>query len=194
MCYTLRFSLVHFIDTRKYLQTYESWVTNGSCHCFKTFTTSDSSKLIQHSTNYWEQQYLNNVSEMYNIHFRYSKVLASDHRFSNIRRYFLCRLMIESYGLFLVPNECPFAIMLRAGWSYDIETLSVILALCVGNPSDTVFTGYIFTHWGRDKMAVIFQTTFSNAFSWMKTFEFRLRFDWNLFLRFELTIFQHWFR
>ena len=33
-----------------------------------------------------------------------------------------------------------------------------------------------------------------NAFSWMKTFEFHLRLDWNLFLRFELTIFQHWFR
>ena len=25
------------------------------------------------------------------------------------------------------------------------------------------------THWGRDTMTVIFQTTFSNAFSWMKT-------------------------
>ena len=29
------------------------------------------------------------------------------------------------------------------------------------------------THWGRDKMAAIFQTTFSNAFSWMKMHEFR---------------------
>ena len=24
------------------------------------------------------------------------------------------------------------------------------------------------THWGRDKMTTIFQTTFSDAFSWMK--------------------------
>ena len=38
------------------------------------------------------------------------------------------------------------------------------------------------------------QTTFSNAFSWMKIYEFRLRFHWNLFLRVQLTIFQHWFR
>ena len=52
----------------------------------------------------------------------------------------------------------------------------------------------LLTHWGRDKMAAISQTTFSNAFSWMKMHEFRLRFHWNLFLRFELTIFQHWFR
>ena len=50
------------------------------------------------------------------------------------------------------------------------------------------------THWGRDKMAAIFQTTFSNAFSWMKMFEFRLRFHWSLFPRVQLTIFQHWFR
>ena len=42
-------------------------------------------------------------------------------------------------------------------------------------------------------MAAIFQTTFSNAFSWMKMYEFRLKFHWILFLRFELTIFQHWF-
>ena len=27
--------------------------------------------------------------------------------------------------------------------------------------------------WGRDKMAAIFQTTFSNEFSWMKMYEFR---------------------
>ena len=28
-------------------------------------------------------------------------------------------------------------------------------------------------HWGRDKMAAISQTTFSNAFSWMKKYEFQ---------------------
>ena len=44
------------------------------------------------------------------------------------------------------------------------------------------------THWGRDKMAAIFQTTFSNAFSWMKIFKFRLRFHWSLFPRVQLTI------
>ena len=50
------------------------------------------------------------------------------------------------------------------------------------------------THWGRDKMAVISKTTFSNAFSWMKMFEFRLKFLWSLFPRVQLTIFQQWFR
>ena len=37
------------------------------------------------------------------------------------------------------------------------------------------------------QMAAIFQTTFSNGFSW-------LTFHWSLFLRVKLTIFQHWFR
>ena len=31
------------------------------------------------------------------------------------------------------------------------------------------------THWGRDKMAAISQTTLSKPFSWMKMFEFRLK-------------------
>ena len=50
------------------------------------------------------------------------------------------------------------------------------------------------THWGRNKMDAISQTTFSNAFSLMKIFEFWLKFHWCLFLRVQLTIFQLWFR
>ena len=50
------------------------------------------------------------------------------------------------------------------------------------------------THWGRDKMADIFQTTYSKAFSWMKKVWFRLKFHWGLFLWVRLTISQHWFR
>ena len=50
------------------------------------------------------------------------------------------------------------------------------------------------THWRRGKMAAIFQTTFSNAFSWIKMSEFRLIFHWNLFPRVQLTISQRWFR
>ena len=60
-------------------------------------------------------------------------------------------------------------------------------------PSSLELVWYL-THWGRDKMAAIFQTTFSNAISWMKMFEFRLKFYWSLFLKVQLIIFQHWFR
>ena len=41
----------------------------------------------------------------------------------------------------------------------------------------------------------IFKTIiFSNVFSGMKMHGFRLRFHWSLFLRFQSTIFQNWFR
>ena len=33
-------------------------------------------------------------------------------------------------------------------------------------------------HWSREKMAVISQTTFSNAFYWIKMHEFRWKFHW----------------
>ena len=52
----------------------------------------------------------------------------------------------------------------------------------------------VLTHWGWDKMAAIFQTTFSNRFSGMKMYEFRLTFHWSLFLEVQLTILQHCFR
>ena len=50
------------------------------------------------------------------------------------------------------------------------------------------------THWGRDKMAAIFQTAVSNGFSWMKMYELWLKFHRSLFPRAQLTIFQHWIR
>ena len=34
------------------------------------------------------------------------------------------------------------------------------------------------TSWGQDKMAILSQTIFSNAFSWMEMYEVRLRFHW----------------
>ena len=52
---------------------------------------------------------------------------------------------------------------------------------------------WVSTHWCRDKTAAISQTTLSIAFSWMKMLELRLNFHWSLFLRVQLTIFQHWF-
>ena len=50
------------------------------------------------------------------------------------------------------------------------------------------------THLPLDQMAAVSQTIFSNAFSWMKMYEFRLKFHRQLFLWVQLIIFQHWFR
>ena len=49
------------------------------------------------------------------------------------------------------------------------------------------------THSGWNQMDAVSQTTVSNALSWMKIYEFRLRFHWNLFLMIQSTKFQHWF-
>ena len=48
----------------------------------------------------------------------------------------------------------------------------------------------LLTHLPLDKMTTISQTTFWNAFSWMKRFVFWYEFHWSLFLRVRLTIFQ----
>ena len=43
----------------------------------------------------------------------------------------------------------------------------------------------------QSKVAAILQTTFWNAFSWMKMYKFRLIFHLSLFLSFQLTTIQH---
>ena len=57
-----------------------------------------------------------------------------------------------------------------------------------------IIVSLIPTHWGRDKMGDISQTTFSHAFSCMKIYGFCLRFQLSFFPRFLLTIFRHCFR
>ena len=44
------------------------------------------------------------------------------------------------------------------------------------------------------QLAAILGATLSNAFSWMKIYEFQLQFHWNLFLWVQITTFQHWFQ
>ena len=75
----------------------------------------------------------------------------------------------------------------------SFSSLPELISVTASSRRRLLFGEYL-THWGRDKMAVVSQTTLSNAFSWMKMLEFRLRFLWSLFLRVQLTIIQHWFR
>ena len=57
----------------------------------------------------------------------------------------------------------------------DAFNITVIL-----RGESTVHQWIPLTHWGRDKMAGIFQKTVPNAFSLMKMYEFRLKIHWNL--------------
>ena len=61
-------------------------------------------------------------------------------------------------------------------------------------PYHTKCTTHFLTHWGRDQMDAISQTTFSRAFSSLKMAVFELNFHWNMFVRVQLTIIEHWFR
>ena len=85
------------------------------------------------------------------------------------------------------PHVGPMNLAIRVSLIWVWKWLILRLHLHLPRTTDL-------THWGRDKMAFISQTTLSNAFSLIKMYEFRLRFHWNLFPRIQLIIFQHWFR
>ena len=66
---------------------------------------------------------------------------------------------------------------------FDIFRIIVFQQPMLDNQIDKDIAQDMFelTHWGRAKFATISQTTFPNAFSWMKMHGFRLKSHWNLF-------------
>ena len=78
-------------------------------------------------------------------------------------------------------------------WFYSLEILQWV-SRCRWLVADGYLFNFSFNTLRPRQMDVISQTTFSSAFSWMKMFELRLKCHWSLFLRVQLTIFQHWFR
>ena len=97
---------------------------------------------------------------------------------------FRCRHAVDS-------SSCGFQLLrfVASGWHHFL-VLVFPWFLC----SNLRIIDHFLTHWGRDKIDAILQMMFSNAISWKKMFEFRLKFHWSLFLKVQLTIFQHWFR
>ena len=85
--------------------------------------------------------------------------------------------------------------------NYQSKWFQVYIAFIIAKGYHQFVIIYVFlpvpwcalTHWGRDEMDAISQTTCSSAFPWMKMFEFWLKFHWSLFLRVQLTIIQHCF-
>ena len=90
-----------------------------------------------------------------------------------------------------VSSNCAVASM---RYIIIIIVIVIIIIIIIIINATLSWTNADLTHWGRDKMAAIFQTTFTNGFSWMKIYEFRLTFHWSLFIGVQLTIYQHWFR
>ena len=52
----------------------------------------------------------------------------------------------------------------------------------------------VLTHLPLDNMAAISQMICSDAFPWMESYVFWLKFHWSLFVTVHLIIIQHWFR
>ena len=109
-----------------------------------------------------------------------------------INKYFTILLYTMNY----ISSMYPFIIMQCCQDPIKFQNCTIVLAQ-IPWLSDFMSaydkTSYCLTHWGRDIMDAISQTPFSNAFSWMKIFQLRLKFPWSLFLRFQSTIFQHCF-
>ena len=96
----------------------------------------------------------------------------------------------ERVWLVVIRTQCAFS--LKCATSIGPVTESIINDFFTWDGVQWSWASL--THWGQDKMAAIFQTMFSNAFSWMRILVFWLKFHWSLFPRVQLTIFQHWFR
>ena len=81
-------------------------------------------------------------------------------------------------------------------WKINFAVIQFLVIISLQNFANPIEwdTNSTLTHWGRDKMDAISQTTSLSAFSWAKMFKLRLKFHWNLFLRVQLTIIQHCFR
>ena len=128
-------------------------------------------------------------------------------------RYFSHRNMTlvwnKNEGLSRVRNQkIVFKMLCGRGngtWEYIVITLTVVWDQWAFSWFDHSRVGYNYrvissfcliasiwlTHWGWDAIS---QTTFSNAISWMKMYEYRSKFHWRVLLRAQLTIFHHWFR
>ena len=98
-------------------------------------------------------------------------------------------IFLGIYCSFVRPIGC---ILHQSAGRPNIKTLCCRYRIPIINI--TVSHNFSLTHWGRDQIYAVSQTTFSNAFSRTKMNEFFIGFHWSLFLRFDLTIFQHWFR
>ena len=91
-------------------------------------------------------------------------------------------------SLTCLSDVCLIIYVPVKGISYDGQQHQ----LC--NPATAPSSLLSFNSSPPDKMAAILQTTFSNAFSWMKMLKFWFNSHWIFFTRVQLTINQHWFR
>ena len=98
-------------------------------------------------------------------------------------------------GVGTYPTRKHVTLMVYSRWAKGVIEIVAQVKHVHDNFGHNEITGTTSVNTLRPRqMDAISQTTFSSAFSWKKMFEFLLKFHWSMFLRVELTIFQHWFR
>ena len=123
------------------------------------------------------------VSSQYSAHDRAS-VLLCNHYY-----------MINALSLLLCDNSHWYLTKFHKDKKFPIHSnYSVTYPQCGTVMLATRIHIRYLTHLPLHKMATISQMRFSDAFSWMKSCIFWLKFYWSLFLRVQLTITQHCFR
>ena len=127
----------------------------------------------------------------------YQRCIYSDRVFVKLLAY--CQQVVDFWQFTLPTRKLPdlrpllpqgkirILLMAYIGWAS-----SIVESIQMWARNGNVFLLSL-THWGRDKMAAVWQTTLSNTY-WMKMLQFWLRFHWSLFLKVQLTIIQQWFR
>ena len=110
------------------------------------------------------------------------------HHYRHHRPLCCCHFSVITWLMF-ISKICSWCFLLKKKYTTD-QTI-----LTTGNLwRDAIVLRVLpFTYWGWDKIVAILQTTFSNTFL-IKVYEFRLKSHWIVYLRWQLTIFQHWFR
>ena len=185
-----------------------TWLGTGTHHGHKSHRNND--------VCFWLNKHQCNPGQLINSQHSQLRWLSS-HIMMTSSNGNIFRVTGPLCGEFTSPGEFPtqrsvtrsfdvlFDLCLNNGWvnnrqagdlrrhraHYDVIVIYLCLVIQICHISSCLF--YL-THLPLDKMAAISQTIFSYAFLWIKSFVFWLKFHWSLFLGFELTIFQHWFR
>ena len=104
-------------------------------------------------------------------------------------------LVINSFTIILTPDGARSSTGLGLIGEWNIVVPKLLPLLKIMNMCSLLNHTYFNPLRPRQNGHHFTEDTFKmNAFSWMKMFEIQLKFHWSLFLRVQLTIFQHWLR
>ena len=116
------------------------------------------------------------VPEPVLYHQKHTSVKLHSIKWLFFKKLYFKRLVAKCRSFCSGPNVLRFEVLQQQPDTWCISTLTMACHCLKSEPSGAIRPPQWLrsTHWGRDKTA-IFQTTFSNAFSWMKC----ANFDWD---------------